>query len=186
MKKAFAKIVFRLFGWHLKVSDEHLAKAGHSVMIAAPHTSNWDFLFSLSAFWIMGLDVKYFIKDPYTKGIFGGFFKWTGALGVDRTKRNNLVDHASELLKGTDQLVILVPAEGTRKRVEKWRLGFYHISQKAGVPISLGYLDYLKKEAGIADVFFPTGDLSTDLDHIQAIYQKIPGKYPQNYNSRIH
>ena len=85
-------------GWKVKAKVTEQTK--HSVMIAAPHTSNWDFPIALAAFWIMGLDVKFFIKDDYTKGPFGWFFKWTGAVGVDRNKKkNNLTAFAIDLLK---------------------------------------------------------------------------------------
>jgi len=154
-------------------------------MVAAPHTSNWDFPIALSCFWVMGVDIKYFIKSEYTDGPFGWFFKWTGALGVNRQKeKNNLVDQAIDLLKKSD-LVILVPAEGSRKFVEKWHTGFYHIATGAGVPISLGYLDYEKKEGGVIDLFKPSGEFEKDMRHIQAAYKPIKGKFPENYNPVI-
>jgi 1-acyl-sn-glycerol-3-phosphate acyltransferase len=155
-------------------------------MVAAPHTSNWDFPIAVLSFWVMGLDVKFFIKDDYTKGPFGFLFKALGALGVDRSKaKNGLTDYAIELLKANKNLIIIVPAEGTRKRVDKWRTGFYRIALEANVPVSLGYLDYEKKIAGVADVFFPTGDFEKDMTHIQEVYRPIKGKNPENYNPRI-
>ena len=158
----------------------------HSVMLAAPHTSNWDFPFALAAFWKMGIDVRYFIKDNYTKSPLGWFFRWTGAIGVDRNKKSNkLTDYAIELLKENDQLVILVPAEGTRRRVEKWRTGFYRIAHEADVPISLGFLNYKAKIAGVGKPFYPTGDFEKDMTHIQEFYRPITGKYPENYNPSI-
>lgn len=163
-----------------------MREVGHSVMLAAPHTSNWDFVFALAGFWIMELDVRYFIKDTYTKSILGPLFKWTGALGVDRKARNNFVDHTISLLRENKQLVILVPAEGTRKRVEKWKTGFYHIALGAKVPISLGYLDYPKKIGGVANVFMPSGVKEDDFDHIQEIYKQFTGKHPENYNEKIY
>lgn len=155
-------------------------------MIAAPHTSNWDFPIALAAFWIMGLDLKYFIKSEYTTGLFGWFFRWTGAIGVDRKKnRNNLTDYAIELLKA-QPMVLLVPAEGTRKAVEKWRTGFYRIATEAGVPISLGTLDYKHKEADILDVFHPTGDYEKDMAAVEKHYAEINPKNPGGYNPSIY
>lgn len=168
------------------MTDADMSKVGHSVMVAAPHTSNWDFLFAIAGFWIMGLNVRYFIKDSYTKSPVGFLFRWTGALGVNRAARNNLVDHTIQLLKENEQMVILVPAEGTRKKVEKWKKGFYHIALGAGVPISLGYLDYKKKIGGVLTVFEPSGVEAEDFDFIQAQYLPITGKYPENYNPQIH
>lgn len=156
-------------------------------MVASPHTSNWDFLYAMCAFWYMRVDLKYFIKDSYTRGPFGWFFKWTGALGVDRSKsNNNLVPYSIELLNSNEQLIVLVPAEGSRKRVEKWKTGFYHIAVGAKVPVCCGYLDYEKKIAGILDVFWPSGDFEKDMHHIQELYRPIKGKFPEKYNPEIY
>jgi 1-acyl-sn-glycerol-3-phosphate acyltransferase len=187
MKVALANFFFWISGWKLRIEHIPMASLKKTVMIAAPHTSNWDLPYSLAAFWLMKLDVKYFIKDMYTKSIFGWFFKWTGALGVSRKKtKNNLVEYSIDLLRSREALVLLVPAEGTRKRVEKWRSGFYHIAKGAEVPVALGYLDYKKKEAGILEVYQLTGDLETDMHHIQEAYRPISGKYPELYNSEIY
>lgn len=187
MKKAIAKFWFTLSGWKLGAPPHLIAKAKNSVMIAAPHTSNWDFVYAIFGFWLMGLDLKYFIKNAYTKGPMGWIFRFTGALGVDRSKHNNLVDYSVQQLRNNKgQMVILVPAEGTRKRVEKWRSGFYHIAVQAGVPISLGFLDYKNKIAGIGDVFMPSGNFEVDMQHIEDFYKTIQGKNPELYNPHIY
>lgn len=185
MKRALGRLVFFLFGWKLEVNETILKRAQHSVMIAAPHTSNWDFLFALCAFWMMKLPLHYFIKDAYTKGVFGWFFKWTGALGVNRRQRNNMVGHAAHVLRKNKPMVILVPAEGTRKRVEKWKTGFYHIARQAKVPVSLGTLNYPSKTASIIDVLTLSGDFEKDMAYIQKKYRSISGKHPENYNPQI-
>jgi 1-acyl-sn-glycerol-3-phosphate acyltransferase len=186
MKKFLAKIWYAAFGWTFKTDDATLEKSTHCVMIAAPHTSNWDFPFAILGFWLKGLDLKFFIKDSYTNPfLIGGIFRWMGALGVDRSKRNNLVEHSVELLKSNKKLVILVPAEGTRSRVEKWRKGFYQIAVQAEVPITLGYLDFKKKEAGLGPVVYPTGDFEKDMQIIEDFYRHITGKNPENYNPKI-
>lgn len=183
MKKALAHFFFWITGWKMKAKITEPMK--HSVMVAAPHTSNWDFPIALASFWIMGLDLKYFIKNDYTRGPFGWFFKWTGAIGVDRKrKKNNLTNYAIELLKER-KMVILVPAEGTRKAVDKWRTGFYHIACEAQVPISLGTLDYKLKEADILGVFEPTGNFEKDMEFIQEKFRPIHPKHPENYNPQI-
>lgn len=182
MKHLLGKLFFKLAGWKLtaKITEE----MKHSVMVAAPHTSNWDFPFALAAFWMMGLDLKYFIKDFYTKGLHGYFFRWTGAIGVNQKAKNNLSEYAIGLLK-EKKMVVLVPAEGTRKRVDKWRTGFYRIALEAEVPISMGYLDFKRKEAGTLGVFWPSGDFEKDMLFIQEQYKDKVGKYPENYNPQI-
>lgn len=184
MKKFLARVFFAFLGWKMKAQVTPAMR--HSVMVAAPHTSNWDFPIALAAFWIMGLDLKYFIKDAYTRGPFGWFFRWTGAIGVSReNKRNGLSDYAISLLRSR-KMVILVPAEGTRKRVEKWRTGFYRIALEAKVPISLGTLDYQKKEADVLTVFQPSGNFKEDMQYIQDCYLPIHPKYPEDYNPQIY
>lgn len=183
MKRALGKLFFKIMGW--KLTADITEEMKHSVMVAAPHTSNWDFPYALAAFWMMGIDLKYFIKHAYTKGLHGYFFRWTGAIGVNQKKQGNLTDYAIKMLK-EHRMVILVPAEGTRKRVDKWRTGFYRIATEAGVPISLGYLDYKHKEAGTRGVFWPSGDFKKDMAHIQAQYQDLNPKFPENYNPQIY
>ena len=160
-------------------------KMKHSVMLAAPHTSNWDLPIALAAFWVMEIDLRYFIKSDYTEGIFGRFFKWTGAIGVTRGQKNNLTEYAIELLQ-KHKMVLMVPAEGTRKRVEKWRTGFYRIAREARVPVSLGTLDYKNKCANILEVMDLTGHFEKDMQAIQEHYENIQGKYPENYNPKIY
>lgn len=185
MKYLIAKLVFWLSGWKLDATKEQIAAARNTVMIAAPHTSNYDLVFAMGTFWLMRLPVKFFIKDFYTKWYFFGFFKWLGAIGVDRSRRSNLVDYAAELLIKRDDITLMVPAEGTRKAVDKWKTGFYHIAVKSGKNISLGYLDYDKKYAGIVDII-PAREQKETFDTIQNIYKDVEAKYPELYNKVIH
>jgi 1-acyl-sn-glycerol-3-phosphate acyltransferase len=185
MKKFLAKVFFAIAGWKMEVKDPKPFVP--SVMIAAPHTTNWDFPYALAAFWIMGIPLKYFIKDVYTKGPWGWFFRWTGAIGVNRkVAKGGLTQLAIDILKTDPGMVILVPAEGTRKRVEKWRTGFYRIATEAGVPISLGYLDYKKKQAGVGFAIKPKGNFEQDMEQIQDFYAQISPKFPEKYNKQIY
>lgn len=169
----------------MKVSDYNMIKG--TVMVAAPHTSNWDFPIALFAFWKMKIPFRYFIKDTYTKSIIGWFFRWTGAIGVNRKKmKNNLVEYAANLLKQNHDMVILVPAEGTRKRVDRWKTGFYHIAQLASCNITLGFADYEKKETGVLKVLKPTGNFEQDMKIIEETYKDVKGKYPELYNPKIY
>ena len=186
MKKAIAQFWYFITGWKVVIEPDVLQRARHSVMVAAPHTSNWDFPYAIFGFWIMQIDVRYFIKDSYTNGPLGWFFRWTGAIGVNRSQTNNLVEHTANMLKTNPELVILVPAEGTRKRVDKWRKGFYNIASLAKVPISMGYCDYPKKIAGVGAVLLPTGNFEKDMEIIEQFYADKQGKIPENYNPKIY
>ncbi len=183
MKRIIAKFLFFIIGW--KANYPSKFKVPKSVMLAAPHTSNWDIVFALGVYWMEGIDAKFLIKNSYTNSFFGFFFKWLGAIGVDRAKHNNLVDYSIELLNNSKKLILMVPAEGSRRRVEKWKTGFYHIASKAQVPVSFGFLDYKNKIAGVGDVFNLSGDFKSDMQYIQDFYSKIEGKHPEFYNKKI-
>ena len=183
MKKIIAKFVFFIFGWKATYKQEY--KVPKCVMLAAPHTSNWDLVFALGVYWLEDINAKFLIKNTYTKSYFGFFFKWLGAIGVDRNKHNNLVDYSVELFKKRKKLVLMVPAEGTRERVEKWKTGFYHIAKNANVPVSFGFLDYGKKLAGVGDVYYLKGEFETDMQYIQDFYATIEGSHPEKYNKKI-
>ena len=184
MKKFIGKLILKIFGWKLNVPQKFRIEKG--VMVGAPHTSNWDALFSLAGMWASGFRPKFFIKKEWIdKPVIGPILKWLGGIPVDRKKRNNLVEYSVQLLKNTDKLMLLVPAEGTRSRVEKWKKGFYYIALQAGVPVLLAYLDYRKKEAGVGNVIKLTGNFHDDMLKIENFYKNIHAKYPEKYNPRI-
>lgn len=183
MKKLLGKFIFFIFGWKTIYSKEVSIKK--TVMIAAPHTSNWDLVFAMAFYWKEGVAAKFFIKNEWTKGIHGWFIKKMGGIGVIRGKKNNLIDLSVKTFNEKEQFVLLVPAEATRKRVKKWKKGFYIIAQKADVPVSLGYLDYKNKIAGVGGPINITGNFEKDMTKIQDFYKNINAKYPENYNPKI-
>jgi 1-acyl-sn-glycerol-3-phosphate acyltransferase len=106
----------------------------------------------------------------------------TGGIAVDRSRNNNLVEYMTALFQQHDELFLIIPPEGTRKAVKKWKTGFYRVAEQAGVPIVLGYLDYAKKEAGFGKLFYPTGNLEKDMEEIKIFYSKVSPKYPGKYS----
>ena len=183
MKKFLGSFILFISGW----KDDYKAEfmVDKCVMLAVPHTSNWDLMYAIAVYWKKGVNAKFLIKDNYTKGAVGFIFKWLGALGIDRSKHTNFVDYAVNLLKTSEKLVLLVPAEGTRKRVEKWKTGFYHIASQAKVPVALGFLDYKNKIAGVRGLYYLTGDFKVDMTNIQTFYLSKTAKYPAQYNKQI-
>jgi 1-acyl-sn-glycerol-3-phosphate acyltransferase len=101
-----------------------------------------------------------------------------GGIAVDRSKTNNLVEQAVALFSQHEDLVLIVPPEGTRKKVRYWKSGFYHIACGAQVPIELGFIDFKRRIAGFGGTFIPSGDFDADLLRIQAFYADITGKNP--------
>ena len=150
------------------------------VLIGAPHTSNWDFPLMLMVVLKLRLKPNWMGKHSLFMFPFGGFMRWLGGIPIDRSQHNGVVDQVVEQYRQNPQLVVLVPPEGTRKQVKEWKTGFYHIARNAGVPILMGYLDVGKKEAGLADFFFPTGDTEADILAIRAFYADKKGIRPAN------
>jgi 1-acyl-sn-glycerol-3-phosphate acyltransferase len=184
MKKFIGKLILKLFGWKHNVPQEFRIKKG--VMIGAPHTSNWDMLFSLAGMWAAEYRPKFFIKNDWTDHpLVGWLIRWLGGIGVDRNKRNRLVEYSVEMLNKEKELILLVPAEGTRSRVKQWKKGFYYIARQAKLPVILAYLDYKKKEAGVGKIIELTGDFEKDMTEIENFYKNITAKYPEKYNPQI-
>ena len=148
------------------------------VMIAAPHTSNWDLLYARASFYILNIPVKYTIKKELFFFPLGWFLKALGGIPIDRSKRKNMIGKMVELYNSQEHLCILITPEGTRSYAKEWKKGFYHLANGANVPIVLGYLDYAKKHAGIGPIIYPSGDYEKDLEEIQSFYRTITPKYP--------
>jgi 1-acyl-sn-glycerol-3-phosphate acyltransferase len=110
----------------------------------------------------------------------GWFMKWLGGIPVDRSRAQNLVDQTVAQYKSEPEMIVLVPPEGTRSKVKEWKTGFYRIAANAEVPVLMGYVDASKKEAGLADFYYPTGDLEADIAAIRAFYAEKVGINPEN------
>jgi 1-acyl-sn-glycerol-3-phosphate acyltransferase len=178
--KTISKILLWISGWEVKGSIPPEVKK--CLIIAAPHTSMWDFFYGLLGFYCKGIyKVHFMIKKEMFKFPLGWLLKSLGAVPVDRGKNNNTVVCITKFFNERESFKLLVTPEGTRKYVEKWKKGFYLIAQNAKVPIVLGYLDYKKKECGMGPLFYPTGNYENDLKEIQKFYLDFTAKFPKNY-----
>ena len=155
------------------------------LVIAAPHTSNWDFLIGRCYAYIIGVVPKYLIKSELFVPIIGTLLKWNGGIAVYRNSNHNVVDQIVEKYESSDRFILGISPEGTRKRVVKWKTGFYNIASKANVPILLLKLDYKNKEIGIVKIMNPSDDKEKDLQIIEDIFKSIKGKNPENFNPKI-
>jgi 1-acyl-sn-glycerol-3-phosphate acyltransferase len=179
LTKLFA-LWFKMKGW--KVGGTIPSGIKKCVVIAAPHTSNWDFVYSLATFRILSLPVNYLAKKELFKFPLTPLLKATGGIPVIRSKSQNLVEAIVEKFNGSDHLYLMIPAEGTRKWVEKWKSGFYYAAVGAKVPILMGYLDYKNREAGFGPVLYPSGDIDKDLNIIKDFYRTMTGKNHELFN----
>lgn len=173
-------IILKLFGW--KVYGKLPDNIKKCVMVEAPHTSNFDFIIGRLAFFYLGIKAKFLIKKELFTPPFGFLLKKLGGIPIDRKKSNNVVDYVSTLLKNSDELVVVVTPEGTRKLNTNWKKGFYYIALKAKVPIVLAYIDYGKKEGGIGKIIYPTGNFKEEFAEIIEFYNDKTAKYPEKFN----
>jgi 1-acyl-sn-glycerol-3-phosphate acyltransferase len=179
MRRFLGNLYLRFFGWSVDMPSNMPAQF---VYIAFPHTSNWDMPHMVAITWATGVRVQFLMKHTLFKGPLDSFFRWLGALPVDRRSPQGLVGQAVEMFRTHPGLRLGIPPEGTRKQVEYWKSGFYRIACQAQVPIGLGYLDYARKVGGYGGFFLPTGDPNADMDHIRAFYAPIHGKHPELQN----
>lgn len=174
-----SKFVIRVYGWRY---EGRLPDIEKYVMIVAPHTSMWDFFWGKLFFIIHGLKTYFLMK----KGMFffplGFILKAMGALPVHRGGQSYLVGSILKYFRAKDPFILIITPEGTRKKTEKWKAGFYYIAQKAEVPVVLGYLDYKKRVFCIGPVITPTGDIKKDMKEIRPFYKDVKGKYPENFS----
>ena len=168
----------RAKGW--TVEGTLPANAEKCVLIAAPHTSNWDLPYTLMVAFVLRLNVYWVGKASLFKWPFGPVMRWLGGIAVNRDQSNNLVASSALALQAADGRVQLVVApEGTRGKSGKapgWKTGFYYIAQGAGVPILMAYLDYAQKRGGLGPTLTPSGDIQKDMDFVKAFYAPIQGK----------
>ncbi len=173
-------------GWKLDISVpvQNISKA---VLVAAPHTTNWDFFYAVSSFWAMGIPMRFFIKDSWTKPWYGFIIKETGGIGINRSQRSDSVNFAAHLLRNNENLYILNTPEGSRSYAERWKTGFYYIAKEANVPILLAYADYEEKRVGIGKrIDLKNKTKEEVLSEIEEYYLNVKGKYPENYNKKIY
>lgn len=173
--RRLARIVFYVAGWKPSGERPHIPSY---VIIAAPHTSNWDFLYTVCLTFILQIKPFIMMKASWFRWPMGTFFRWLGAIPVDRSRSTRVVERSIQAFRENPRMVLLVPPSGTRSKVMTWKTGFYHIAMGANVPILLGFLDYRRKVGGIGPVFYPTGDLVADMKIIRSFYADIIGKHP--------
>ncbi len=179
MIKTLSKLTLQLSGWKI---DGKIPKIPKSVIISAPHTSNWDFFYGFLCAKALRLPVKILMKKELFIFPFGIMLKNLGAIPVDRKNKTTIIDDLAELIMKTDEIHIALTPEGTRKRSDNWKTGFYYIAKKANVPIVISYIDYKKKTIGFVKIIQPSDNLENDMSFIKLQYKDVTAKYPQHFS----
>jgi 1-acyl-sn-glycerol-3-phosphate acyltransferase len=152
------------------------------VIIAAPHTSNWDFPITMAV--ARQIDMKFYWVGKHTlfePAPVGRFMKSLGGIPIDRRKSQNFVEQIAEAFDEADAMALGIAPEGTRSKREYWKSGFYYIAREAGVPIALGFLDYGKKVGGLGPLVDSSLPKKVVMDKIRDFYDGIEGHRPENY-----
>ncbi|MDR1975325.1 MAG: 1-acyl-sn-glycerol-3-phosphate acyltransferase [Bacteroidales bacterium] len=177
--RKIAEWILKLFGWDLRPFTPTEKKY---VVIVAPHTSFWDFFVGKLFCVARNIPAKFFIKKEFFFFPIRRALRAIGGIPIDRKHATNVVAYSVELFNKTDDLVIIITPEGTRKRVNKWKKGYYFIAERASVPLYAGFIDYKKKTCGIIKQISVTGNYEEDFKHIEQIYRGMSGKRPKRFN----
>jgi 1-acyl-sn-glycerol-3-phosphate acyltransferase len=173
--------ILGLLGWRLEI---RLPDEPKLVVLAAPHTSNWDGVFAVLAMLALQLRIGLFVKhSAFHNAVIGRILRRVDAIPIDRTAPGGVISQTVEAFRTRPALVIGLAPEGTRKRVDKWKRGFYLIAQEARVPIVCAYVDYGRKVVGTGLRLQASGDYARDLEAIQAFYRTITPKRPENFST---
>ncbi len=174
--RVLSKHVLRLLGWEI---CGEVPRPRKIVLIAGPHTSNWDFVLLLAVMFTLRMKIHWLGKHTLFKPPFRAITKWLGGIPVNRSKAMNVARQVVDVYQTSERLIVLITPEGTRSKVSQWKTGFYRIAEGAGVPIVFAYADYSRKKVGFGPTLQPSGDIAKDLPLIKAFYKDKIGKNPE-------
>ncbi|GAP36398.1 1-acyl-sn-glycerol-3-phosphate acyltransferase [Piscinibacter sakaiensis] len=179
---ALSRVVLRLTGW--RVEGVLSPEARRCVVIAAPHTSNWDFPYTVMGALVLGMHIRWLGKASLFRFPFGGTMRWLGGLAVQRDRGNRLVASSVAALQAAPgPLQLVIAPEGTRSRATQWKAGFHHIARGAGLPIQLSYLDWGQRRIGLGPLLMPGDDVEADIARIRAFYQPFQGRHAGQFDA---
>jgi 1-acyl-sn-glycerol-3-phosphate acyltransferase len=170
IRAAIGRLVLRLLGWRIEGSLPDLPRM---LVIAAPHSSNWDFVIGVAIMFALRLDVRFLGKVELFRGPLAPFMRWLGGIPVNRQRPDAVVEDAIERFRTTPRLLLAMAPEGTRQPVERWKTGFYRIAVGAGVPIVPGFFDNARRRVGFGPVFTPTGNQAQDIEQLRGFYRGL-------------
>ena len=172
--ESLGRAILRAFGWRMVGGFPDIPKA---VVIAAPHSSNWDGLLGFGAKFGMGVKLSILGKDALIRiPLLGRILRWQGVIPVDRSAPHGVVGQAAQAIRDADRMWYAIAPEGTRRWVDRWKPGFWHIARNAGVPVIPAYFDYANKVIGIGPPFQLSDDMQADIARIQRWYKPYKGR----------
>jgi 1-acyl-sn-glycerol-3-phosphate acyltransferase len=172
--RAFGRFLLWLGGWRVEGEFPDLPRM---VIIAAPHSSGWDAFWGLAAKLAMGMDMVFMGKQEIFIGPLGWLLRWFGGLPVDRHAANGVAQQVASRIRAADRMWFLLAPEGTRRKVERWRSGFWHIAKRADVPVFCAWFHYPGKTIGLGPLVELSDDMEADMARIRALYAPHVGKH---------
>lgn len=176
MLQGLARLILRVAGWTPVGGIPDVPKA---VIIAAPHTSNWDGVWALVYKVAIGAEIHFFAKKSLFWFPLSSLLRWLGGIPLDRERAGSAVKQAIDMLKEQDNFYFALAPEGTRTKKPGWKSGFYRIAEGAGVPVYMGFLDFKNKRLGIGTGFHLSGDQEADLEIVRNFYAGVQGRWPE-------
>lgn len=173
-----ARVMLLLTGWRFEGALPNLSKF---VLIVAPHTSNWDFPMGVMAMFALGIRGTFLGKDTLFRPPFGFIFRWLGGVPVDRKSSHNVVEQTIAYFRKRDRMILALSPEGTRKKIAKWRTGFYWVAVGAKVPIVPVAFDFPRKRFILHPPQVMTGDVEKDIAHLQTFFKASQAYHPEQY-----
>jgi 1-acyl-sn-glycerol-3-phosphate acyltransferase len=178
LTRGFGQFFLDLLGWSF---DNRLPDLPKQVIIVAPHTSNWDFIIGILAVFALGIEAHWIGKHTLFFPPLNFLMEWLGGISVNRSLPNDLIKTTAERFNREEKFIIGIAPEGTRRKVENWKRGYYLIASNAGVPITCASLDYRSRTIGFGKPLMPTGDYDADFKIISQFFSTVTGKYPDNF-----
>lgn len=173
IRRTLARVVLRLVHWRT------VGEVPRTILVGAPHTSNWDWVLTMLLAWDSGVQIRLLVKDAFFVGPLGVVMRATGAVELDRAHPGETIGRLLEDAKSDETFLLGLAAEGTRGRTDYWKSGFYRISRQTGLPVTLAFLDGPSRTVGWGPTFALTGDVGADMNRVRAFYADKTGLRPE-------
>lgn len=173
LSRWFGRSILRLGGWTI---EGDFPADPRVVVIAAPHSSAWDAIWGLAAKLAMGVDITFIAKAELFRGPVGWLLRKLGGVPVDRSAPGGLVDQTVEKIRAAERMYFVLAPEGTRRRVDAWKTGFWKIARRAEVPVFCAWFHYPTRTIGLGPRVELSDDQAADMARIREIYRPHIGK----------
>jgi len=170
IKKVIGRFMLWCYRWHIEGEVLNVKKF---MVILAPHTSYWDFLSNMATMLALGVRNRWFVADVFCWWPLGNLMRWLGGIPIDRSCPQDLVTFTIGKFKEHDELILALYPEGTTRKAEKWKTGFWHIARGAGIPIQFLAVDYKKRASVFGPVIQPSNDIESDMKKIQTYFKNV-------------